>query len=375
VNAHTIKYSSLAAAVLMLGFSFSPLGLEKAPGGGFLCPGAALAELLVFLFASIRCARKKYAKAGVYTAFFIYFAGLMAFGICLGLTRPGETGAAFCILLTGAQIVFFAMHPLGNLLLNMAAALIFSALAISQKPPEIWRYAVVNAAAAGLIGTVLAWYVSRLILNEMIAAWKLEEERNRFQEESRRDALTGLSNRRDYLHTAPFFVSVCQHVRQTICAIMMDVDYFKKYNDFYGHQRGDGVLQAIGKALRVLIEEDRVFAARVGGEEFIILWTENRIAEAERVAIKLRHLIADLRIPHEQSGAAPYVTVSMGLYVLRGGASGTVDGLYNKADEALYAAKRQGRNCIILLDSADGRMRRVETLPPEQNVGRNREER
>jgi diguanylate cyclase (GGDEF)-like protein len=151
---------------------------------------------------------------------------------------------------------------------------------------------------------------------------------------------------------------------------MMDVDFFKCYNDHYGHSKGDFVLRSIGMALQSLIDEERVFAARVGGEEFIVLWTENRISEAERVALKLRQKIIDLRIPHEKSSVAPYVTASLGMYILRGGSSDSVEDFYNNADAALYEAKNRGRNRIMLMDSADKTLRPVELLPPEKKLGR-----
>jgi diguanylate cyclase (GGDEF)-like protein len=122
--------------------------------------------------------------------------------------------------------------------------------------------------------------------------------------------------------------------------------------------------------LQSLITEERIFAARVGGEEFIVLWTENRISEAERVALKLRQKIIDLRIPHEKSAVAPYVTASLGMYILRGGSADSIDDLYNNADAALYEAKSRGRNCIMLRDSADKTIRQVGLLPLEKNLGR-----
>ncbi|MDR2184692.1 MAG: GGDEF domain-containing protein [Treponema sp.] len=201
---------------------------------------------------------------------------------------------------------------------------------------------------------------------------KLEDERNLFREQSIKDELTGLSNRRDFQHGIHFYISVCRHVHQTVCAMMLDVDYFKRYNDHYGHPAGDCVLRSIGKVLMQLNKEESVFTARVGGEEFIVLWIENRIAETERVARKLRQMIINLGIPHEKSSTAPYVTVSLGLYVLRGGAPDTPEELYSRADAALYEAKRRGRNCIVLFDSGEAIFRTVELLPPELNVGRPR---
>jgi diguanylate cyclase (GGDEF)-like protein len=150
---------------------------------------------------------------------------------------------------------------------------------------------------------------------------------------------------------------------------MMDVDFFKNYNDFYGHPKGDTVLQSIGKVLRELAEEDKVYVARVGGEEFIVLWTENRMLEAERVVLKLRQKIIDLQIPHLKSSVAPYVTASFGLYFMRGGSMNSAEELYNFADIALYKAKEAGRNCIMLLDSATNGFYPIE-LRPHDNITR-----
>jgi diguanylate cyclase (GGDEF)-like protein len=149
---------------------------------------------------------------------------------------------------------------------------------------------------------------------------------------------------------------------------MMDVDFFKNYNDFYGHPKGDIVLQSIGKVLKELAEEDRVYVARVGGEEFIVLWTENRMIEAERFVLKLRQKIIDLQIPHEKSHAAPYVTASFGLYFMRGGSLDSADELYNFVDIALYKAKESGRNCIMLLDSATRACSPVQLRPHDDLI-------
>jgi len=132
---------------------------------------------------------------------------------------------------------------------------------------------------------------------------------------------------------------------------MLDVDFFKKYNDYYGHPAGDAVLRMMGEVLRQVSGEERLFAARVGGEEFLVIWTENRVSEAERVALKLRERIHERAIPHAASQAAPIVTASMGLYILRGGTESTAKELYERVDSALYAAKKAGRDCIVMLDS------------------------
>jgi diguanylate cyclase (GGDEF)-like protein len=233
-----------------------------------------------------------------------------------------------------------------------------------------WRLDMVNITCAFGIAVTFTWIANHRVLGEMIGKRLLEEERNRFHEDSIRDQLTGLGNRRNFEQSVDFYTSVCRQVHQTVCVIMMDVDFFKMYNDFYGHPEGDEVLKALGRVLRNLAETERAFTARVGGEEFIVLWTENRLIEAMRVARKLRQDIIDLHIPHEMSSAAPYVTVSIGLYVMRGGSQDSSEELYKNADTALYRAKALGRDRIVLHDSADGSFREVERLPPELNVGR-----
>ncbi|MDR0555326.1 MAG: GGDEF domain-containing protein [Treponema sp.] len=369
-NARSILIISLASAVLLALFSAVSLFIEKKTDKVLAALGVGIIELAVFLHAGWLYKRKRYTRFQVYPEFGVFFVSLMGFGIYIGIiTRPEYHAVNFLLFLIGSQVLFI-FDPLGNFLLNLAAVSVFSFLTISFKPGVIGLSDVINVAVASFIGMALSWYLAHAIIKEMLASRRLEIERNRFREQSIRDELTGLSNRRDYQNTVNFYISVCHHVHQTVCAIMMDVDYFKNYNDFYGHQMGDMVLKSLGEVLNRLISEERVFAARVGGEEFIILWTENRIAELERVALKLRQMIIDLRISHEKSQAAPYITASFGMYILRGGSTDNPEELYHQADLALYEAKKRGRNCIVCVDSEDKTPRMVELLPPEKNLGR-----
>jgi diguanylate cyclase (GGDEF)-like protein len=230
-------------------------------------------------------------------------------------------------------------------------------------PAGRWQLDAGNVFYACAIVAAFTWISSRRRVSELVL-------QNRYYKESIRDQLTGLGNRRNFEQTVGFYLSVCRRVHQTVCVMMLDVDFFKRYNDTYKHFKGDDVLRQIGRVLRELTESEHVYAARVGGEEFIVLWTENRIAEAKRVARKLRQNIIDLQIPHESSPVAPYVTVSIGLYMMRGGSQDTSEELYRNADTALYRAKEQGRDCIMLCDSEDNSFREVLPVPSELNVGR-----
>jgi diguanylate cyclase (GGDEF)-like protein len=369
-NVRSLFIISLVTAILIGLFSFVPVLIEKQADTCAAYFVTAAAEFFVAFYASYLFKHDKCKPALVIAGFLVFYVSLMAFGIFLGIIkRPGELASIVWIFFTGAQI-FLVINFFGSLLLNLATITVFSVFAVLIKPFGIWIFDILGIIIAGLAAMIISRYMYYTVIKGMLATRRLEIERNRFREESIKDELTGLSNRRDYLHAVNFYISVCQHVHQTICAIMMDVDFFKYYNDYYGHLKGDMVLRAIGKELQSMIEEDRVFAARVGGEEFIVLWTENRVSEAERVAIKLRRKIFDLQIPHEKSLVAPYVTASLGMYILRGGSTDSIEDFYNNTDAALYEAKRQGRNCIMLRDSADKTLRMVECQPSEKKLGR-----
>jgi diguanylate cyclase (GGDEF)-like protein len=346
-----------------------PFLVEKSPARllAYLASGAA--EFGVFLFAR-RLYKNDKKNGAMYACFFCFFVILMSFGMYIGVLNNSTSYAInFMLFLICAQLLF-VFDPQINLMINLVTLAVFAFLSFTFKQRSFAVVDTVNGAAAILIGHLFNWIIARILISKMDLTRKLEEERNLFKEQSIRDELTGLSNRRDFQHGVHFYISVCRHVHQTVCAMMLDVDYFKRYNDHYGHPAGDQVLRSIGKTLMQLNKEESVFAARVGGEEFIVLWTENRIAEAERVARKLNQMIAGLRIPHEKSSVAPYVTVSLGLYVLRGGAPDGPEELYSRADSALYEAKHRGRNCIVLLDSDEKIFRTVKLLPPGLNIGR-----
>jgi diguanylate cyclase (GGDEF)-like protein len=262
-------------------------------------------------------------------------------------------GVSFSFLLSAGLICFFV--------LSYFMACHFHLI----EPFDSALFDIVNITSGCVIAIILNYLTSYFYIKNLVFAHSLEEERNLYLAESVHDKLTGLNNRRSFDLSVDFFTSVCRHVHQTVCVVMMDVDFFKKYNDYYGHQAGDAVLQAVGTVLNRLVEEDRVFAARVGGEEFIVLWSENRLIEAERVVLKLRKMIHDLKIPHEMSTVAPIVTASFGLYIMRGGAEDSADELYKAADEALYHAKEWGRDCIVLHDSADRTFKKVEYDSPD----------
>jgi len=142
-------------------------------------------------------------------------------------------------------------------------------------------------------------------------------------------------------------ISSCRQDDKFLCVSILDIDFFKEYNDYYGHPQGDECLRSVGKALNDLQRKMNFYASRIGGEEFAIIWFEKDPSNVYNTASVIRDMICRLHIPHEKSKVSSYVTVSIGVYVVRCG-SYDVDSLYNLADKALYTAKKRGRNRIVI---------------------------
>lgn len=176
------------------------------------------------------------------------------------------------------------------------------------------------------------------------------------------DALTGLKNRMVFQNSLVEMVAVAQRQQGQLSVLVIDIDHFKRINDTHGHQQGDRVLQSIAAALAAHTREQDV-AARYGGEEFAILLPNTSLTEAVTVAEKLRRACAGLGSiglggaavggatvggatagGAEFGGGAHRLTVSIGAATLQAGESAT--SLIGRADEALYASKARGRNCV-----------------------------
>jgi diguanylate cyclase (GGDEF)-like protein len=156
------------------------------------------------------------------------------------------------------------------------------------------------------------------------------------------DGLTGIANRRQL---DDVLAREWRSARRSGCAtaiLMIDVDHFKKYNDSRGHQSGDEVLKSIAATVSQSIRS-RDLAARYGGEEFAVVLPETGVSDAIRIAERICKGVADLGLPHTDSEYG-IVTVSIGVAGIKSVLDGDVSGLIAQADQALYAAKRSGRN-------------------------------
>lgn len=182
--------------------------------------------------------------------------------------------------------------------------------------------------------------------NAKIEQQKLElEETNRaLKKLTLKDPLTGIWNRRKYDQTIEMEWSRCLRYKRPIALILLDIDYFKEFNDSYGHMAGDECLIEIGKMLDNSLSRSSDMVARYGGEEFIVLLPESGIDEAIKVADMLRLKVESMNIPHKKSLVSNSVTVSIGVTSMVPDINSSYEDLFKAADRALYKAKNSGRN-------------------------------
>ena len=186
-------------------------------------------------------------------------------------------------------------------------------------------------------------------LNEQKA--KLEKLNEELFTTSRRDPLTHLGNRLRLREDLEALSAQAKRYGHSYCAILCDIDFFKAYNDHYGHLAGDEVLEKVAEVISGNLRTGDT-AYRYGGEEFLILLPEQNLKSANVAAERLRRSVEDLAIPHEAKMPPGVVTISLGLAALPPGEGKSAEALLKEADDALYKAKEAGRNKIAIHESS-----------------------
>jgi len=185
----------------------------------------------------------------------------------------------------------------------------------------------------------LGSYIAGLRLN-------LKEKNRQLGELAARDPLTQLPNRRslmDQLSQEVARVERRSADENALCVSMLDVDHFKRINDTWGHDAGDAILCRISNELRKIMRQGD-FLGRFGGEEFVVILPESTLDAAQRTAQRIQDCVANLSFAELPDGER--VTVSQGLAVYRPGER--IEATLKRADEALYIAKENGRNQIVV---------------------------
>ncbi|MDO6386351.1 GGDEF domain-containing protein [Uliginosibacterium sp. 31-12] len=179
---------------------------------------------------------------------------------------------------------------------------------------------------------------------------RMEEEllslNEKLQEISRRDGLTGIGNRFLFDQHLKSEWARAQRSQSPLSLIIFDIDFFKQYNDSYGHLQGDECLQRLTRAITGIPVRSTDLFARYGGEEFVMLLPDTPNEAAALIAERCRQAILELGIPHRGSVCAPSVTISLGVSTLVPTSEMAPEALLEHADKLLYQAKDSGRNCV-----------------------------
>lgn len=294
----------------------------------------------------------------------VAFAGTLAAGAvliavavtCRHLLPPLIAGGRFTPLLTMVLLPVVAALDVGAVVLICARARKLDAL-------QVWLIVVLIAAAletlldAGSGGRyTIGWYVGKVevfagacvvfvaLLLEVSALYR------RLGDLAMTDSLTGLRNRRAFDDYATWNIEVARRGGSELAFLVVDIDFFKRYNDRYGHAAGDVCLKRVADVLRASLGRAVDIVARYGGEEFVALLPGATATSARELGERIRSGVANLGIDHGDSAVASVVTVSVGVVHARSLVGVDTPGLFALADKALYRAKER-RNSTVLAET------------------------
>lgn len=246
-------------------------------------------------------------------------------------------GGYVCGMLSGALTILYCGH-----------FFLYTGGMLKPSVENMYKTAVVLAVVPLMVGMVGA--LKQRVDSRSAELKKRTEELERANKQlellSTIDGLTGIPNRR-YFESA--YVREWQrslHEQTPLALIMVDIDFFKNYNDRYGHQSGDACLRKVAGIMAEYVHSPGKITARYGGEEFIVLLSHANWKKAYKAAEKIRRKIENLQVPHEVSPVSEYVTVSIGVVSFMPSIHDHADDYVKMADIALYCAKHKGKNNV-----------------------------
>jgi diguanylate cyclase (GGDEF)-like protein len=310
-----------------------------------------LCLLVLFCFASVERLRAYFAQASMGLLFWLV---LSTSWLTITVSTPAlrdQAMAILCIVYILGYILT-GIKPLYMFITGVVAAAVtllsFIWFKVDMNLMVLTRI-LLGAAALGYVISHMIFARERVIYLYMLRA-RISEQIHRIHNSellhlSQHDELTKISNRRTFDEMLDVFYEQTVEKKVPLAVLFIDVDFFKNFNDFYGHQKGDEVISSVARTVKNAIRH-MDFVARYGGEEFVVLLPETDAHGAYAVASNIHKSIARLAIPHERSSVEDHVTISLGITVYRGEKDVSKEGLLKIADQALYRAKQLGRNQI-----------------------------
>lgn len=273
-------------------------------------------------------------------------APLLGFSVAAAVAQAVTQGAAeemgSLMLLMMATFFFIGLLPRAAMLAGLAILTGFGVAApLAGMPAPLYLKCFAILAAGGAAGAMVCREADRSYRKRFL-------EEGLIRELMDRDSLTGLRNRRALdEHVARIWQQCLRH-RNQLAVLMIDIDYFKHYNDRYGHQAGDAALCKVAAVVQQFARRPLDISARFGGEEFAIVLFDIAPATVHEIAEGLRSAVEAADIAHAASECAPHITVSVGAAIVQPALGRAPRGAIQLADEALYQAKKDGRNrCVV----------------------------
>lgn len=270
----------------------------------------------------------------------------------LGLRNSYRAMSVCSLSMLLTYSLFIALYPVPEVLSEI------DKLALAIVPFYLLFWAILVVMVVYLSYFIESSTRNDYIKNRLLAleAERLQYLGRRLQQLSTTDSLTGIANRRYVEDQLVEEWRRCTRSATPLSAVMLDVDYFKKYNDHYGHQQGDVCLKAIAEKMAEFCRRPGDVCARYGGEEFLILLPETSSKMAFEIANDVCKAVADMQLPHVES-PHKIATVSIGVATVIPEAGKHYEQLLRQADIALYEAKGNGRNQVCMASaSADARI-------------------
>ncbi len=301
----------------------------------------------------------------------MYVTAVMCWGSILSLLDQALYGQlmVFMVNMIACSAFFYLKKNVLAVPFVLSTLILFAGLPFFQQSPDVLVGHYIN----GGVFIIVSWSVSRIMYgnflsdhnsrdmikranlmlereiheNTIINA-RLSERNMHLKQLSLYDELTGIPNRRAFRNFVDIALDSYAETNGRFSVIMIDVDHFKKFNDAYGHGKGDEVLTDIAGRINSFVDHSKAFAARWGGEEFIYASFDADQEELAAIADRIRKGVLEMRIPHSGSPAHNIITVSLGA------ATAVLDGqeaiakCIEMADKALYRAKANGRNALFV---------------------------
>ncbi|EFM11239.1 7TM domain sensor diguanylate cyclase [Paenibacillus curdlanolyticus YK9] len=350
-----LEYITLYVMVPLMALFIRKLFLEESSRRVTLLTVAmAAAYTLVTLIANAEI----YYRLLVYYQLFVAMTLVYALFVFIWASLRKKEGAVYALVgfsfftLTAAVDLFaFIFSSTGQVIYSVGVATFIACFAfvLSKKLASSFKMAQQLAIELAELNEGLDRKVRERTAAIAASNAKLEELNRQLQEWSMVDGLTGVSNRRHFDEYLSSQLVLSAEEGTPFTLLMIDIDFFKRYNDHYGHIQGDSILQIVVNAIQACLDPDSGgLVARYGGEEFAVILPRCGKERAKRIADEMCDSVRQLRIPHTGSEAAPFLTISIGAATAALEAEKGVKQMVQLADEHLYRAKSRGRNQVSI---------------------------